>query len=165
MSQSIVSKIARLQRMSISELRAAYAQAFGEGPRSCNKAYLWKRIAYRIQEEAEGGISERARRRAAELACDADLRVRPPRGANLETDVRLTPWNRDRRLPPPGTDLKRTWGGKERLVRVLDNGFDYDGQRFKSLSAVARAITGTRWNGFVFFGLARDDAHGREATA
>ena len=165
MAKSIVNQVAQLRQMTISELRATYAQVFGEGPRSCNKGYLWKRIAYRIQEQAEGGISERARRRAAELARDADLRVRPPRGTNLDSDAHLTPWNRDRRLPPPGTTVTRSWGGKECVVRVLENGFDYDGQRFKSLSAVARAITGTRWNGFVFFGLAREGAGGREAGA
>jgi len=147
MPESIIEEIQKLRQMTVGELRARYAEVFGEEPRSRNKDYLWKRIAYRIQERAEGGLSERARRRAAELARDEDLRVRPP----SSTDP--TAWMRDPRVPTPGTILKRSWAGTEHVVQVLDIGFLYEGRRFKSLSAAARAITGTRWNGFLFFGL------------
>jgi hypothetical protein len=147
MAGTIAEEIQRLRQMTVGELRTRYAEVFGEEPRSRNKDYLWKRIAYRIQELAEGGLSERARRRAAELARDEDLRVRPPSSTDPPA------WMRDPRVPTPGTILKRSWAGKEHVVQVLDVGFLYEGRRFKSLSAAARAITGTRWNGFLFFGL------------
>lgn len=160
MTESIVVEIARLRGLTVGELRVRYAEVFGEEPRSRNKDYLWKRIAFRIQELAEGGITERAQRRAEELARDADLRVRPPRDA-VEVVAPPPPSKRDPRLPPAGTKLKRAFGGKERLVEVLEDGFEYDGRHFTSLSAVARAIAGTRWNGFLFFGIAGANA---EAT-
>jgi hypothetical protein len=152
MTESIVGEIHRLRGMTVGELRGRYVEVFGEQPRSRNKDYLWKRVAYRIQEIAEGGISERAQRRAQELARDADLRVRP----NQSMEELLPPAipKRDPRLPPAGSTLKRIFGGKEHLVQVLDEGFEYEGRRYSSLSAAARAIAGSRWNGFIFFGLA-----------
>ena len=72
---------------------------------------------------------------------------------------------RDPRVPTAGTVLKRSWGGKEHVVQVLDFGFLYEGRRFKSLSAAARAITGTRWNGFLFFGLKKRGESAREESA
>ena len=157
MENQIVVEIARLRQMKVAELRAKYAEVFGEPTFSRNKDYLWKRIAYRIQELAEGGLSDGAKQRAEELARDTDLRVRPPKDAHLP-DVVLPPKKRDSRLPPSGTVLTRTFGGRDYAATVLDDGFQYDGRTYDSLSAVARAITGSRWNGFVFF---RDalDAH------
>lgn len=155
----IVIQIARLKAMKVTELRSKYAEVFGEPTFSRNKDYLWKRIAYRIQELAEGGLPDRAKQRAEELARDTDLRVRPPKDARLP-DVAAQPKKRDERLPPAGTVLTRSFGEREHAVTIVDDGFEYDGRTYHSLSAVARAITGTRWNGFVFF---RDalDAHVR----
>ncbi len=151
MAESIATQVTRLQRMTVGELRERYAEVFGEQPRSRNKDYLWKRIAFRIQELAEGGISERARLRAEELARDADLRVRPPHKGAMAAEPTAQP--RDPRLPPVGGELKRLFNGKEHVVRVLEDGFEYEGRTFGSLSAVARTIAGTRWNGFLFFSL------------
>jgi hypothetical protein len=157
-SNSIVVEIARLRTLPVAQLRVKYAEVFGEEARSNNKDYLWKRIAFRIQERAEGGLSERARRRAEELADEADLRIIPSRAAAAAFAAPLSPRRRDPRLPPPGTVLRRTWAGREHVVLALEEGFELDGRRFRSLSAVARAITGTRWNGHVFFGTATSSA-------
>lgn len=159
MAESIATQVTRLQRMTVGELRERYAEVFGEEPRSRNKDYLWKRVAFRIQELAEGGVSERARLRAEELARDADLRVRPPRRGAAGAGPVTRP--RDPRLPPVGGELKRLFNGKEHVVRVLEDGFEYEGRPFASLSAVARAISGTRWNGFLFFNLGEIPKVGR----
>ena len=106
-----------------------------------------------------GGISERARKRAEELARDADLRVRPPRKGAGAAEPIAPP--RDPRLPPAGGELKRLYKGKEHVVRVLEDSFEYDGKLFSSLSAVARTISGTRWNGFLFFNLGETAKVGR----
>lgn len=150
MSESMYTEVLRLRGLTVGELRDRYVEVFGEAPRSRNKDYLWKRIAYRLQELREGGISERAAKRADELARDADLRMSPPKQAPLPMHPTKS---RDHRLPPAGTVLTRAHGGKEYRVRVLEDGFEYESNIFTSLSAIARQITGTRWNGFVFFGL------------
>jgi hypothetical protein len=126
------------------------AGPFGESSNSRNKQWLFKRIAWRIQELAEGGLSERAKKRAAELANDADLRLRPPKGHKPPEPAAP---KRDPRLPAIGTELKRTFNGKEHVVAVADGGFTYKGKPYRFLSAIAKQITGTQWNGFLFFGL------------
>ncbi len=152
-------QLAQLQRLTTSQLRRRYAEVFGEPTRANNPTWLIKRIAWRLQELAEGGLSERARRRAAELANDADLRMnprRPPRAAKPSPAIPATPSEPalDKRLPPPGTVLTRSYKGLTLQVEVLPRGFAYQGQVFKSLSAAAKAITGSHCNGYWFFGLA-----------
>jgi hypothetical protein len=152
-------QLAELPRLTTAQLRGRYAEAFGEATPANNRAWLIKRIAWRIQALAEGGLSERARRRAAELANDADLRLNPPRPSRTGPTPPAPPATRpepvavDRRLPPPGTVLTRKYKGLTLQVEVLPKGFAYQGQVFKSLSAVAKAITGSHCNGFWFFGL------------
>lgn len=157
MGESMVKQVARLQTMTVGALRERYAEVFGDEPRSRNKDYLWKRIAFRLHELSEGGISDRVKKRAEELARDTDLRVKPPKDFLPLPDEKL---KRDPRLPEPGSTLKREYNGKEHEVLVLEDGFEYGGRRFSSLSAVAREIAGTRWNGFLFFQIA-DSAGGR----
>src|SRR5262249_23193349 len=141
------------------QLRQRYAELFGETTNANNKAWLVKRIAWRLQALAEGELSERAQRRAAEPACDADLRPGPPPEAG---GAATGPWpertatqaarsQQDDRLPPAGTILTRSYKGRLLQVQVLRSGFEYDGQVYGSLSAVARAITGSHCNGFLFF--------------
>ncbi len=147
-----------LNRMTVTQLRERYGEVFGEAARSNNKQYLVKRIAWRLQAMQEGDLSERARRRAKELANDADLRIRPPvtppdSSSNGGTTTSPFHVSANDRLPMPGTILKREYKGKTVQVRVLTNGFDFDGDIYRSLSAVARKITGSHWNGFLFFGL------------
>ena len=162
MPLNIDREITALKRLTVPELRARYAELFNEDAFTKNKGWLIKRIAWRLQALAEGDLSERARQRAGELAHDADLRLAAPK-----TKIRPTPvpfgWmvtphrHRDARLPLPGTILTRTYQGVLRQVEVLVHGFAYDGQVYRSLSAVAQAITGQHLNGFAFFHLGPED--------
>ena len=102
-----------------------------------------------MQALAQGDLSERARKRALELANDADLRIQPLR----VLAARDGPAHRDPRLPPAGTVLRRSFDGQTVEVRVLEDGFEYAGQTYGSVSAIASKVAGTRWNGFSFFGL------------
>ena len=157
MSETLATQINALRRMTVTELRTKYREVYGEGTRSGNKDWLWKRIAWRIQELAYGGLSERVKHRAAEIANEADIRMRVPRDA---FDAALAGANkftgtlpRDKRIPPQGTVMNREFKGESHAVKVVDKGFEYNGRLYKSLSAVARAITGQHWNGFMFFNL------------
>jgi hypothetical protein len=132
--------------MTVGELRERYIDVFGEETRSQHKDFLRKRIAWRIQALAEGGLSERAKRRAEEIANDADLRIRTPRDpvkpGLMEVRQRSVTGRllqlMDTRLPLPGTLLVREFQGRDIVVKVLDKGFEYDGRHFKSLSAIAQ---------------------------
>ena len=154
MELNIVHEVATLQRLTIGQLRQRFAELFGEATPASNRTWLVKRIAWRMQALAEGDLSERARRRAAELARDADLRLNPPRTqttAATPPQPVTVPASIDPRLPPPGTILTRPYKGQLVQVQVLTDGFAYAGRVFPSLSAVAKAITGSHTNGFHFF--------------
>jgi len=161
MQQNIVREVEALERMSAPELRDKYHEVFGEEPRSTHKDFLCKRIAWRIQANAEGGLSERARRQAEEIANDADLRLRAPKRSLKKLDAESTgrtdlhsfKTNHDRRLPMPGAVITRMHKGRKIMVKVRDDGFEYEGQIFRSLTAIAKEITGAHWNGYDFFGL------------
>jgi hypothetical protein len=156
MALDIDQEIAALRQLTVPELRARHQELFGEPSRSAHKQHLVRRIAWRLQALAEGDLTERARRRAAALARDADLRIRAPRG-DVRSDQTASPANspptRDGRLPAPGTLLVRSYQGRTLQVKVLEQGFEYEGQISGSLTAVARQITGQHWNGYHFFGL------------
>ena len=159
--------VTALSRMTVTQLRHRYGEVFGEPARSFNKQHLVKRIAWRLQAMHEGDLSERARRRARELANDADLRIRPPAtpgGANGTGGTTTSPFRvePDDRLPMAGTLLKRDYKGQTVQVRVLPQGFEFNGEVYRSLSAVARKITGAHWNGYHFFGLPRPGREGAE---
>ena len=155
MQVNVAKELAALEAMTVYELQAKYAQVFGEETRVGNKAWLVKRIIWRLQALAEGDLSERARRRAAELAQDADLRLSPPR--RKQTTSAPVPKNgmapalANGHLPLPGTILTRWYKGQTLKVQVLRQGFEYQGQVYKSLSAVAKAITGSHTSGHLFF--------------
>ncbi len=159
-------QIEGLRHMTVGQLKDKYAEVFGEQSRSNHKQFLFRRIAWRIQANAFGGLSERARQRALEIANDADLRIRAPKNFLKEAlDESRTVESRvsaaaDPRLPIPGTLLVRRIQGKDVVVRVREDGFECDGRLYKSLSAAVRVATGTRWNGFAFFGLG--DRPGRQ---
>jgi hypothetical protein len=162
---NIVNEVAALQRLTVGQLRQRFAELFGEATPASNRTWLIKRIAWRLQALAEGDLSERARRRATELAHDADLRLNPPRRKTTTVTppepVRV-PAPVDQRLPPPGTILTRPYKGQQLHVQVLTEGFAYAGTVFPSLSAVAKAITGTHTNGYHFF---RNTLNNRKETA
>lgn len=155
--------LAELERMTGTELRRRYAEVFGEESRSGNRQWLIRRIAWRTQALEEGDLPERARQRAMEIANDADLRVHAPRqGAVIgtisgdsggRTMTVAAPEGCDGRLPMPGAWLTREYKGREIRVRVLLRGFEYEGETYRSLSAIAKVITGAHWNGNLFFGV------------
>jgi hypothetical protein len=156
MHLNIAKEVATLEAMNVAELRVRYSEVFGEETRVGHKTWLVRRIAWRLQALAEGDLSERARRRAAELANDADLRLIPPRSvqsqpANKDPGARQE--QPDPRLPPPGQTLRRLYKGRVLHVRILPKGFAFEGAVYRTLSAVAKAITGSHTNGFLFFGL------------
>lgn len=160
MALNVAREIAVLKRMTVGQLRSRYEQVFGESTRAGNKDFLFKRIIWRLQSLQEGDLTERARKRAAEIACDADIRMTIPRppgtspGAKRVT-LPAPPALGDDRLPVPGTVLTRTFRGQAHDVTVLPKGFDYNGEVYRTLSAVAKKVTGTQWNGFLFFGLTK----------
>jgi hypothetical protein len=161
MQMNIAKEVASLRRLTTGQLRQRYAEVFGEETPANNKIWLVKRIAWRLQAKAEGDLSERARRRAAELANDCDLRMNPPVAKNSGPEAERTvtevlPLRADNRLPPAGSVITRTYKGEDLQVRVLDNGFEFEGEAFGSLSAVARKITGQHMNGFLFFRLGKE---------
>ena len=151
--------VAALQRMTVTQLRERYEEVSGEACRSNHKQWLVKRITWRLQANEEGDLSERARRRAAELANDADLRMKAPpskkqppapRGRKVHATITRS---HDSRIPMPGTILTREYKGETVQVTVLSTGFDYEGEVYPSLSAAAKAITGSHTSGFLFFRL------------
>ena len=158
MKRKTLEEVQRLHTMTTAELKRKYAEVFGEESRSNNKVHLRKKIAWRLQELDEGGLSERARRRAEELASDADLRVRAPKvkavtdGPTLDQPLSFQKADTSRDLIP-GATLKRIYKGRTLLVTVTQDGFLFNGKLYRSLSAIAREVTGSMWNGRLFFGL------------
>lgn len=161
MNPKVAADIARLEKMSVNQLAKRFETVFGEECRSRHKRYLIRRIAWRLQANDEGGLSEHARQRAEELANDAEIRVTPPRERKPKSDatplatIQMSP-ERDPRLPPPGNWIEREYKGQSIRVLVVADGFEYEGQRYRSLSAIAKAVTGSHMNGFLFFHLWRN---------
>jgi hypothetical protein len=156
--EALAIEIESIRKLKTKALQARYRELFGEETRSWNQAHLFRRIAWRLQAKAEGELNARARKRAAELADEAALRLRAPRQFWREDgSVGLgAPAVRDPRLPPVGTVLKRDYAGGAIEVRVLATGFEYQNQVYASLSQLAQHVTGTRWNGYHFFGLRKE---------
>lgn len=146
----VATELRKLESLTVTELGERYTELFGEPARSRNRQHLLRRVGWRLQANASGGLTERAVLRIAELG-DA----MPDRWQERATSKRRS---RDPRLPAPGTVLRRTFGAGEYEVTVLEDGFRYEGEFFDSLSTVANRITGSRWNGFAFFGLGREGA-------
>jgi len=158
MQESVLAQIVALNRMSISELREKWSEVFDDAPESRHKAYLFQRIAWRIQELAHG------RSESGHPGPDDHLigHFRPRQSRQCRAKVQKphpkSPgprlWlARDSRIPIAGTIITKTYKGHEITVRVLERGFEHQGQQYRSLSAVAKAVTGTSWNGYSFFGL------------
>jgi hypothetical protein len=157
MNDVVYREIEQLPSMHIDQLRQRYREVFGGPSQSKHKQHLVRRIAWRLQVLAQGDLSERARQRALAIANDADLKVQVP--SQWMASQHPAPGHKrgpkDRRLPVIGTVLTRSYGDQTIVVKVLKEGFEYHGRRYRSLSAIAREATGTRWNGLLFFGLTK----------
>jgi hypothetical protein len=140
MTDSIAAQVAALPKTPTPELKAMWRELFDKEPPGFSRSYLISRLAYRIQELAYGGLKPATRATLDVLADGLDPKAARKRVVNA---------------PVAGTQLIREWRGVEHKVTVLIDGFEWEGRRYKSLSAVARAITGTQWNGLVFFGVKR----------
>jgi hypothetical protein len=166
--RDVPNQLAELEAMNVGALAEKYRELYGEPTRSRNKDYLKKRLAWRIQELAEGGLPPGAvaliNKFGDQMPERWRMRMTRPATTENEGTTLLQPVEpvepRDPRLPPPGTVLRRVFEGVAHEVAVREEGFEYDGTRYKTLSAIAQHITGTRWNGFLFFGLKKRDAEG-----
>ena len=159
----ISQRLAALYDLSVNELREGFHEAYGFPTRSRNRQYLRKRVAWKIQADADGGLSQRALDRIEELAPLAPVRWRPglkdvqtpgepdTRSASGGANAGHGKSKRDPRLPRAGTLLTREYREREYQVLVLENGFEFGGRPYSTLSKIAREITGTNWNGFLFF--------------
>jgi hypothetical protein len=132
-SNSLAKFLAPLARLGKTALQKKYREVFGRPTKSDNTQHLRAAIAKRLHEQAA-----------------------PPKPAAAKTVTKGAP--RDERLPAVGTVLEREHGDVTYKVKILDDGFEYRGQRHRSLSAIAKEITGTTWNGFAFFGLRKNEA-------
>jgi hypothetical protein len=137
----IPARLAALKTAPTPDLKKQWRDLFASEPPPFNRRYLESRLAYRIQELAYGGLKPETIRRLERLGEDLDGGDR--KKSRIRADIR----------PITGTRLLRDWQCVEQVVTVTADGFDWQGRPYKSLSAIARAITGTRWNGWVFFGL------------
>lgn len=137
----VLARLAALKEMSVRELKADWAKLFGTEAPNNSRPFLEQRLAYRIQELTFGGLSKPARQLLDALADELE-------GKKVRKSVISDPRN-----PVIGTRLVREWNGVEHVITVLRDGFDWQGRRYKTLSAIARKITGTQWNGYRFFGL------------
>lgn len=158
MKLNVGKEVARLQKMSCGELRQEFARVSGEATRSKNRTWLIRRIIWRMQANVERGLSEEAINRLRELAEGADLRVTAPSPRKLSDDAARRTKNVGAGAPSgferlPGTLLTRVYKGRELRVLVTTKGFEFEGELFGSLSAVAKHITGSHWSGTKFFKL------------
>lgn len=154
---SVIAQIRALQRMSLPQLQQKWVEVFGEETKQRDRDQMWRRLALKLQEDLLGSLSTEDR--ATVERYREEFRRTPPEkwfpGArhNRKRKARPSP-SRDSRLPGPGSAIRRVYRGHEIVVKVLDKGFEYNGSVYRSLSAVAYEVTGTRWNGYLFFGLA-----------
>jgi Protein of unknown function (DUF2924) len=141
MTDTVLARIAAMKTMATPDLKQKWRELFDTEPPPYNRRFLESRLAYRVQELAYGGLKPETVKRLVALGEQLD-------GGNIA--VRKA---RANSRPIAGTQLIRDWKGVEHRVTVRQDDYEYRGRPYKSLSAVARAITGTRWNGLVFFGL------------
>ena len=164
MNAELIQHIDQLRYLTTAQLKLKYRDLFGQTSHSNHKDYLFRRVAWRIQAVAEGGLSERARQYAREIATDVDMRLCAPAkatGTQLAFRVANASKQLDPRVPPPGTQLIKRYKDKTLTVTVLEDGYEYEERVYKSLSAIARQVSGTQWNGYVFFGLRLRQEQGR----
>jgi hypothetical protein len=161
--------IGDLPMMSAPKLQAVHRELFGAEHPIANCQHLRRKIAWNLQAAKEGGLPESVRQYAVAIARGTELRLRISENASRrragvspeQTVTTTVIQTRDARLPMPGSLIVKNYKAQTVVVKVLNEGFEYDGRRFASLSAIAGEITGTRWNGFAFFGLEKGARHAR----
>jgi hypothetical protein len=171
---TITGQIHELSQMTVAQLRQRHLELFGVATKSKHKVQLFKKLAWKVQEVAFGGLSERAQRRLEELARDVDARYLPPRtqrarsngnGAEGHREVLPFALSNDSTRLVPGVTLAKEYRGELHEVLVIgDRQFEYKGRVFRSLSGVAREIAGCPWSGAVFFGLKQRSARKGKPT-
>jgi hypothetical protein len=142
---NVLKRVTALPDMSMAELKAMWKELFNQDPPGHRKPYLVRKLAYRIQELAFGGLSESTEKRLDSLAHGKG----DPKSNGKAGNKRRKKLN----TLGVGTKLIREWRGREYLVMVMADGFEYQGQKFRSLSAIVKEITGTQWSGPAFFGI------------
>ena len=148
---TIEQQVAVLDKTPTDELIDEYTRLHGKAPRTRNRLWLIRRVAWAIQAEAFGGLSDKAKRRLDELIAQ----LGGPLGTADRTVTATLPPKRKPNAPAVGTTLTRTWHGQQIVVHCRDNGYEYDRVVFRSLSAVAAHVTGAHWNGNLFFGVTK----------
>ena len=154
---ALAAQVEELREMPVAQLNERYLHLFGSKPPVVYRQYLVRRITWRLQAIAHGGLSEEALARARTIVNDvrfanSDHPATKPKSRSKKTRNRR---QCDKRQPEPGSELTRVYKDRRIVVKVNASGFEYDGRQYSSLSAVARAATGTQWNGLVFFGVAK----------
>ena len=145
----VLKRVTTLPGMTVSDLKGMWRDLYDQEPPPHGKPFLIRKLAYRIQELSFGGLSETTELRMDAMAGgDQDPKSKKAQGGKKK--------RKKSNHPIPGTRLEREWKGKKHQVTVLDDGFEYQDRKFKSLSAIAKKITGTQWSGPVFFGLKKN---------
>ena len=141
-----------IERAPAEELLKLYKELYGEVATSNHRLYLWRKVAYKLQERDHGSLSAKAKNRLKTLIEEYDpvnnKALRPGKPA-----VSQQPSAKDKRLPIPGTVITKEYKNAKYQVKVLEKGFEYNGKIFKTLSAIAQDITRSHWNGYLFFNL------------
>ena len=156
----------QLSRMRPDDLHKLHRTFFGCDVVSGNANQARRRIAWQLQPEREGELPASARQHALSIAREAGTRLRVrSRSAStaplVHTTVTEIVSDHDSRVPLPGSMIVKEHHGRTILVHVLDGDFEWDNRRFSSLSAVAKEVTGTKWNGYAFFGVDKERGNGR----
>ena len=155
MNKTMLGRINALRLMTVGALRLEWMKLYGESTRSRNRDYLWKRLAWRVQELAHGGLSDDARKRINDLDVEGFIRARTPNVAApaADSERRLA---RDPRLPSPGSVITKQYKGRELRVVVRENGLELDGTMYPTATALAKSVTGSKSiNGWLFLGITK----------
>jgi hypothetical protein len=173
MKKTLRDRIAALARLNVPALREEHRKVFGKEPVSTHRQFLFRKIAWRLQADEEGWQPDQIRELARGIARNSPLRNRVTtnlhkRRAGLppeQTAVATIEPDHDPRLPMSGGWIMKHYKGRTHVVQVLDDGrFEYDDRRFKSLTAIAQEITGTKWNGLLFFRACAAEVRGQRTN-
>jgi len=147
-----MNEIMALKNAPAEELLKRYKELYGEDATGTHKTYLWRKVAYKLQEHKNGGLSAKAKGKLKALIEEFD----PINNKALRPDRPMVSQQasvKDKRLPIPGTVITKEYRDAKYQVKVLEKGFEYNGKIYKTLSAIAKEITGAHWNGYLFFNL------------